>query len=91
MRRVSLVCSDLSEESHIPLHPIRVILLDLGVKHLNDIIHHLSSDLITSTAGTAAAGELVGLLEDLKRPKPAQRVHRLRQTTLTRLEKVHDR
>lgn len=75
VRRVSLVCSDLSKESHVPLHPVGVILLDLGVKHLDDVIHHLPADVITSTAGPAAARELVGLLEDLEGSKPAQRVN----------------
>lgn len=69
------LCSDLSEESHVPLHPVWVILLDLGVKHLDDIIHHLTSDLVTSVAGTLAARELVGALEDLEGSKPAQRAH----------------
>lgn len=69
------MCSDLSEEGHVPLHPIWVILLDLGVKHLNDIIHHLTSDVIAPTAGTPAARVLVGLLEDLKGSEPARREH----------------
>ena len=69
------MCSDLSEESHVPLHPVGVILLDLGVKHLDDIIHHLPADLVTPAAGPPAARELVGLLEDLKGSKPAQRVN----------------
>ena len=64
--------SHLFEESHIPLVPVWVALLDLRVEHLNDIIHHLTSDFITSIAGTLAARELVGLLEDLKGSKPAQ-------------------
>lgn len=67
------MCSDLSEKGHVPLHPIRVILLDLRVKHLNDIIHHLTADLIKAAARTSAARELIRLLEDLKGTKPAQR------------------
>ncbi len=67
--------SDLSEESHVPLHPIWVILLDLRVKHLDDIIHHLTSDLVTPVAGTSTARVLVGLLEDLKGSKPVQTDH----------------
>lgn len=68
-------CSYLSEESHVPFHLIWVILLDLGVKHLNDIIHHLTSYFIVSTAGTPAARVLVGLLKDFKGSKPAQKKH----------------
>lgn len=67
------MCSDLSEEGHVPLHPIRVILLDLRVKQLDDIIHHLTADLIKTIARTSAARELIRLLEDLKGSKPAQR------------------
>lgn len=77
--KVSLMCSDLSEESHVPLHPVGVILLDLRVKHPNDIIHHLASDLITSVAGTLATCVLVGTLEDLKGSKPVQRDNSLRK------------
>lgn len=70
---LSAMCSYLSEESHIPLHPVWVILLDLRVKHLNDIIHHLAPDLIQPTAGAAAACEFVRLLKNLKGSKPVQR------------------
>lgn len=65
-KRLSLRCSDLSEESHVPFHTVWIILLDLRVKHLNDIIHHLTSDLIMPIAGTLAACVLVSLLEDFK-------------------------
>ena len=68
---LALICSDLSEKSHVPLHPIWIVLLDLRVEHLNDIIHHLTSDLIAPIAGTQAASELIGRLEDLKGSKPA--------------------
>lgn len=67
--------ADLSEESHVPLHPIGEILLDLWVKHLNHIIHHLATDLILATARTAAARVLINLLKDLKGSKPVQRDH----------------
>lgn len=70
--KVSLMGSDLPEESHIPLDPVWVVLLDFRVKRLNDIIHHLTSDFITSIAGTLAPRELVSLLEDLKGSKPSQ-------------------
>lgn len=70
------MCSYLPVESHVPLHPVWVILLDLGVKHLDDIIHHLASDLIQATAWASAPCELVGLLEDLKGSKPARRHRR---------------
>lgn len=72
---MTLVCSDLSEESHIPLHPVWVTLLDFGVKRLNDIIHHLTSDLIMAAAGTPAARVLVWLLENLEGSKPARTEH----------------
>lgn len=65
--------SDLSEESHVPLRPVWEILLDFRVKHLYDIIYHLTTDLIEPTAGTAAARVFVRRLEDLKGSKPAQR------------------
>lgn len=65
--------SDLSEESHVPLCPVWEVLLDFRVKHLYDIIYHLTADLIEPIAGTAAARVFIGRLEDLKGSKPAQR------------------
>lgn len=45
----------LSEESHVPLYFVSVTLLDLRVKHLDDVIQHLTSDMILTIAGTLAA------------------------------------
>lgn len=73
LQLLSATCSYLPEESHIPLHPVWVILLDLRVKHLNHIIHHLASDLIQPAAWASAACELVRRLKDLKGSKPARR------------------
>lgn len=73
---LSAMCSYLPVESHVPLHPVWVILLDLWVKHLDDIIHHLASDLVQPTAWASAPCELVRLLKDLKRSKPAWRYRR---------------
>lgn len=65
-------CSNLSEESYIPLHTVWEIHLDFRIKHLNDIIHHLTSDLIASITRSLASCELISLLKDLKGPKPAK-------------------
>lgn len=72
------VSSDLSEESHVPLRPVWEILLDFWVKHLYDIIYHLTTDLIKPAAGTTATRVFVGRLEDLKGSKPAQRERRIK-------------